>query len=552
MRKLLSALCLAVVLIQGVLMPVNARGAEAAGKIWFEGAGDTQEVRPGGKESGQAEAAGQVSQTGQPETQGQSDAQNQTAGQSQPETKNQPDVAGQSETSGQPDSAGRVAGQPDGVGQASPEGQAGTQTPNQVDLGVTAESAVLMEASTGTIIFEKNCDKQLRPASITKIMTLILIFDALDAGKIRLDDEVTTSAYAKSMGGSQVFLEEGEKQTVETLIKCIVVASGNDASVTMAEHLAGSEAEFVKMMNARAASLNMTNTHFEDCCGLTESATHLTSARDVAIMSRELITKYPQISQYSTIWMENITHVTKQGTTEFGLANTNKLLKMSNTFTVTGLKTGSTSLAKYCLSATAEKDGIKLIAVVMAAPDYKIRFSQAQTMLNYGYANCSLYQDDDTKRQVLPAVPVVNGQEDSVEVVYEKEFSYLSTTGEKLDQVERSLQMEESLEAPVRMGQYAGKLVYTLDGREIGAVDILTAGEVQAAKYTDYLGKLFNAFVLKGGRPETEEQREQESGTEAEGETKSRGRSRGGKDGTEAEAESESQTETAGGEKPTA
>lgn len=553
MRKLLSALCLAVVLIQGVLMPVNARGAEAAGKIWFEGAGDTQEVRPGGKESGQAEAAGQVSQTGQPETQGQSDAQNQTAGQSQPETKNQPDVAGQSETSGQPDSAGRAAGQPDGVGQASPEGQAGTQTPNQVDLGVTAESAVLMEASTGTIIFEKNCDKQLRPASITKIMTLILIFDALDAGKIRLDDEVTTSAYAKSMGGSQVFLEEGEKQTVETLIKCIVVASGNDASVTMAEHLAGSEAEFVKMMNARAASLNMTNTHFEDCCGLTESATHLTSARDVAIMSRELITKYPQISQYSTIWMENITHVTKQGTTEFGLANTNKLLKMSNTFTVTGLKTGSTSLAKYCLSATAEKDGIKLIAVVMAAPDYKIRFSQAQTMLNYGYANCSLYQDDDTKRQVLPAVPVVNGQEDSVEVVYEKEFSYLSTTGEKLDQVERSLQLEESLEAPVRMGQYAGKLVYTLDGREIGAVDILTAGEVQAAKYTDYLGKLFNAFVLKGGRPETEGQREQKSGTEAEGETKSRGRSRGGKDGTEAEAESgESQTETAGGEKPAA
>ena len=511
MRKLLSVLCLAVVLIQGILMPVNARGAEAAGKIWFEGAGDVQEVQPGEDRSGQTEAAGQVSQTGQPDAGNQTEDRNQSDSADQTAAKGQPESAGQSGTTGQSETAGQsgTAGQTETVGQADSTGQSGTQQPNQVDLGVTAESAVLMEASTGTIIYEKDCDKQLRPASITKIMTLILIFDALDAGKIRLDDEVTTSAYAKSMGGSQVFLEEGEKQTVETLIKCIVVASGNDASVTMAEHLAGSEAEFVKMMNARAASLNMTNTHFEDCCGLTESATHLTSARDVAIMSRELITKYPQISQYSTIWMENITHVTKQGTTEFGLANTNKLLKMSNTFTVTGLKTGSTSLAKYCLSATAEKDGIKLIAVVMAAPDYKIRFSQAQTMLNYGYANCSLYQDDDSKRQALPAVPVVNGQEDSVEVVYEKEFSYLSTTGEKLDQVERSLQLEESLEAPVSTGQYAGKLVYTLDGREIGSVDILTANEVKAAKYKDYLGKLFEAFVLKGGRTETEEQKGQ-------------------------------------------
>ena len=526
MRKLLSVLCLTVVLIQGILMPVNARGTDAAGKIWFEGAGDERGVRPEGSASGQAEAASQVNLSGQPGEQGQSAMAGQAG---TADGTGQPAVAGQTKGADQTDPAGQTngadqsaaAGQTNGVDQTDPAGQtkgAGqTDTPpaNQVDLGVTAESAVLMEASTGTIIYEKDCDKQLRPASITKIMTLILIFDALDAGKIRLDDEVTTSAYAKSMGGSQVFLEEGEKQTVETLIKCIVVASGNDASVTMAEHLAGSEAEFVKMMNARAASLNMTNTHFEDCCGLTESATHLTSARDVAIMSRELITKYPQISQYSTIWMENITHVTKQGTTEFGLANTNKLLKMSNSFTVTGLKTGSTSLAKYCLSATAEKDGIKLIAVVMAAPDYKIRFSQAQTMLNYGYANCSLYQDDDSKRQALPPVSVVNGQEDSVEVVYEKEFSYLSTTGEKLDQVERDLRLEESLEAPVSAGQYAGKLVYTLDGREIGSVDILTASDVEAAKYKDYLGKLFEAFVLKGGRTETEEQNpESQSETE--------------------------------------
>ena len=175
-----------------------------------------------------------------------------------------------------------------------------------------------------------------------------------------MDDSVTTSAYAKSMGGSQVFLEEGEVQTVETLIKCIVIASGNDASVAMAEYIAGSEPEFVKMMNERAAGLGMNNTHFEDCCGLTDSLTHVTTARDIALMSRELINHYPQIHNYSTIWMDTITHVTKQGTKEFGLSNTNKLLKMAANFTVTGLKTGSTSLAKYCLSATAEKDGVRL------------------------------------------------------------------------------------------------------------------------------------------------------------------------------------------------
>ena len=251
------------------------------------------------------------------------------------------------------------------------------------DLGVTAKAAVLMEADTGTIIYEKNATEQLSPASITKIMTLILIFDAIDSGQITLQDEVTTSAYAKSMGGSQVFLEEGEKQTVETLIKCIVVASGNDASVAMAEYICGSETEFVHQMNERAASLGMTETHFEDCCGLTESATHLTSAKDVALMSRELITRYPQIHQYSSIWMENIVHVTEKGSSEFGLANTNKLLKQYEY--CNGLKTGSTSLAKYCLSATATKDGISLIAVVMAAPDYKVRFSEAKAMLTYGY-----------------------------------------------------------------------------------------------------------------------------------------------------------------------
>ena len=205
-------------------------------------------------------------------------------------------------------------------------------------LQILAPGAVLMEASTGQIIYEKNADERRSPASITKIMTLILIFDAIDAGKIRLGDEVVTSAHAKSMGGSQVFLEEGEIQTVETLIKCIVIASGNDASVAMAEYISGSEAAFVQSMNERAKGLGMTGTHFVDCCGLTESPEHLTTARDIAVMSRELITKYPQIHNYSTIWMENITHVTKQGSREFGLSNTNRLLKMATNYRVTGLK----------------------------------------------------------------------------------------------------------------------------------------------------------------------------------------------------------------------
>ena len=191
---------------------------------------------------------------------------------------------------------------------------------------ITSPHGVLMEASTGQIIYQKDMDTRVKPASITKIMTLILIFDELEKGNLKLEDQVVTSAYAKSMGGSQVFLEEGEKQTVETMIKCIVIASGNDASVAMAEHVAGSEGEFVKRMNERAAGLGMENTHFEDCCGLTESDNHYTSAHDVALMSRELVTKYPKILDYSSVWMENITHVTDKGTSEFGLTNTNKLI----------------------------------------------------------------------------------------------------------------------------------------------------------------------------------------------------------------------------------
>ena len=359
---------------------------------------------------------------------------------------------------------------------------------------VAAPSAILMEASTGQVICEKEADRQRSPASITKIMTLILIFDALESGKISLEDEVVTSARAKSMGGSQVFLEEGEKQTVETLIKCIVIASGNDASVAMAEYIAGSEEEFVRQMNQRAEGLGMTGTHFVDCCGLTEDPGHYTTARDVALMARELINRYPQIHQYSTIWMDTITHVTRQGSKEFGLSNTNKLLKMATNFTVTGLKTGSTSAAGYCLCATAEKDGVRLIAAVMAAPDYKARFQDAVNLLNYGYANCRLYEDGEGLP--LPEIPVQGGVEETVPLAYDGTFSYLGMNGENFERVERRLELREGLTAPVEKGQQAGVLRYTLDGKELGIRPVVAARAVEKAGITDCLRGVWRQFFL--------------------------------------------------------
>lgn len=362
------------------------------------------------------------------------------------------------------------------------------------DLGLTAKAVCLMEASTGQIIYSYNETEQLSPASITKIMTLILIFDAIHAGKIGLSDEVTTSAYAKSMGGSQVYLEEGEVQTVETLIKCIIIASGNDASVTMAEHLAGSESEFVRQMNERAKGLGMENTNFIDCCGLTEDPEHFSSAQDVAIMSRELITKYPEVTQYSTIWMDTITHTTDKGSSEFGLSNTNKLLKMNTSFEVTGLKTGSTSIAKYCVSATAKKDGIELIAVIMASDNYKLRFSEAATLLNYGYANCKLYTD--TEMPELVPLSISSGVSEQVKLAYEGPFSYLSTTGEDFSAIERNITYINEPGAPINEGDILGTLTYSLNGKELGQVNILAAESVRRAGYVDYLKRLFNCFCV--------------------------------------------------------
>ena len=388
----------------------------------------------------------------------------------------------------------------DGDAGADPAVQETAQAPAYQGPEISAPCGILMEASTGTVLYEKNADEARNPASVTKIMTLLLIFDALESGKIRLTDEVVTSAHAKSMGGSQVFLEEGEVQTVETLIKCIVISSGNDASVAMAEFIAGDEGAFVQMMNERARGLGMNNTHFEDCCGLTASTTHAVSARDIALMSRELITKYPEIFNYSTIWMENITHVTKQGSKEFCLSNTNKLLKMATNFQVTGLKTGSTSLAKYCLSATGRKDGVDLIAVVLAAPDYKARFADAVSLLNYGFGACRLYRDEAMPQ--LPSLAVTGGVEREVPLAYAGEFTYLGLHGEDFSGVEKELSLPESIPAPVEQGTPVGVLKYTLNGTPLGEVQILAGGSVEKAGYLDYLKDAAGRCFFGSCKPE--------------------------------------------------
>lgn len=359
-------------------------------------------------------------------------------------------------------------------------------------IEITSPSAILMEASTGQVIFEQNADERRSPASITKIMTLLLTFEAIEAGKADFKDMVITSEYASSMGGSQVFLAQGEEQSLKTMIKCIVIASGNDASVAVAEHIAGSESAFVDMMNAKAAELGMENTHFEDCCGLTDSDNHYSSAKDVALMSRELITKYPEVFEYTQIWMEDITHVTKQGSSIFTLSSTNKLLKQY-AYT-TGLKTGFTGKAMYCLSATAQKDDMDMIAVIMGADSSNIRFAEAQTMLTYGFSICDLYVDEEPEK--LTPLVLDRGLKDSAELMYKEEFKYLDTKGNNLERVQKFIELPAVAQAPVKAGDVAGYAIYTLDGKELGRVPIIYGETVEKAGYGDYFLRILKEFLL--------------------------------------------------------
>lgn len=352
--------------------------------------------------------------------------------------------------------------------------------------------AAVMEVSTGTLLYEKDADTPVHPASVTKVMTILLIFEAMEKGEISLTEEVTTSAYAKSMGGSQVFLETGEVQTVETLLKCIIIASGNDAAVTMAEAISGTEEAFVERMNAKAAELGMEHTHFVDCCGLTESAEHYTSARDVAIMSRELLYRYPQVTEYSDIWMEDITHVTAQGSSVFTLSNTNKLLRSYDG--CDGLKTGSTSYAKYCLSATARRDGIRLVSVVLTAPDTKTRFAEAAELLSYGFSMCSMYYDEETPE--LSKITVKGTIQQEFAVAVEGKFSYLSTSGEDFSLIEKQIEWQDDIQAPLEKGDEVGAYIYMLDGKEIGRMPIVMVESAEKAGYSDYLNLAWEKWLL--------------------------------------------------------
>ena len=358
------------------------------------------------------------------------------------------------------------------------------------DLAILSQSAILIEASTGTVLYEKNADEKLKPASVTKVMTLLLIFEALSEGTISYDDTVTVSAHAASMGGSQCFFEQGEQQTVRDMIKCIEVASGNDAAVAMAEHIAGSEEAFVKMMNDKAAELDMVNTHFENACGL-DADGHLTTARDISIMSRELIVNHPDIFDFSTIWMDSIVHRTARGESQFDLANTNKFL---NQYTgANGLKTGYTSEAGYCMSATAERNGIQLIAVIMKADTKDTRNNEAGKLLDYGFSKCDIYVDENVLEGV-DSISVKGGTKKTVRfrTIDSYKFVLINESGSN---IEKSVEISSDIQAPVKSGDVLGKIVYKSGDMVVDELPIVADENIAEADFLFCLkyvaGKLF-------------------------------------------------------------
>lgn len=348
-----------------------------------------------------------------------------------------------------------------------------------------ARSYILMEASTGMVLLEENADEALPPASVTKIMTLLLIMEAVADGRIGWDDMVQTSEYAASMGGSQVFLEAGEEMSVGEMVKCVVVASANDAAVALAEKVAGSEEAFVKMMNERAAELGMTSTVFMNTNGLDDDIDgHVTSARDIAIMSRELITKHPKILELSSIWMDTI----RGGA--FGLTNTNRLVRFYRG--ANGLKTGSTSKAKFCISATAERDGMQLIAVVMASPTRDTRNETAKKLLDYGFAN---YEAVTVSPTTLPSsLPVIGGTVDTVSLTVEPHPLVLGK-GQSA-RVSENVYLPEKVSAPVKTGDEVGRVEFLLDGESFLTLPIKASENVEKIGYSGLFWHLLRRILL--------------------------------------------------------
>lgn len=349
---------------------------------------------------------------------------------------------------------------------------------------VTAPSAILMDAGGGQVLYELNADERLPIASVTKTMTMLIIMEAIDSGKIKLTDMVPTSDYAASMGGSQVFLEPGEEMTVGDMLKAIAVASGNDAAVAMAEFVSGTESAFVETMNKRAEALGCKNTHFINCNGLDETAEHYSSARDVAIISRELL-KHPKIFDYTTIWMDTL----RDG--QFGLSNTNKLIRFYKG--ANGLKTGSTSTAKYCLSATAKRDDMQLIAVVLAAPSSAERFGSATRLLDYGFANYSALNAAKKIGQLTP-LPVIGGKADTVAVAPDENANVVLKKGDS-EKVEVKTTFDEPLRAPIQKGQKVGQAELTVDGTLVARCDILATEDVPRINLVTMFTRLLRAWA---------------------------------------------------------
>ena len=335
-------------------------------------------------------------------------------------------------------------------------------------LNLESGAAILIEQKTGQVLYEHNVHEKLRPASVTKVMSLLLIMEALDSGQIALTDKVPCTEDAAGMGGSQIWLEVGEELTVDEMLKAICVVSANDCTVAMADYLCGSQEAFVDKMNARAKELGMNDTTFKNCHGIDEDG-HVTSAYDIALMSKELLNNHPTILNYTTIWMDTL----RNGESE--LVNTNKLIR--NYKGATGLKTGSTSVALYNLSASATRDDLSLIAVIMKAPTTKIRFSEAQKLLDYGFSNYQ-YKELASKGAILKEASVTKGVNTSVNLVTESNVGVLLKKGEDKN-IEQTVNIEENIVAPISAGQKVGEIIYTLNGKEVGKTNVVAETTVE-------------------------------------------------------------------------
>lgn len=361
---------------------------------------------------------------------------------------------------------------------------AAAEIPDNQPFDVRADSALLMDTATGTILYAKNAEQALPPASVTKIMTLLLFMEEIDAGNISLDEEITVSEYAASMGGSQVFLESGESMKAEDLLKSVIIASANDAAVTLAEKVSGSEEAFISRMNERAAELGMHNTHFENATGLDDDTTkHLTSAYDIALMSRELL-KHTSITKYSTIWMDTI----RNGA--FGLTNTNRLIRFYEG--ATGLKTGSTAKAGFCMSATARRDGLHLIAVIMGSDTRDIRNEAAKQLLDYGFAKYSLYENQGGE---AGTASVIGGVRNTCLCEYEP-FSILLPKG-KNKTVQTEFLINENISAPIKKGESVGKVRYLSDGEILHEAEITASETIDRISFGGLFLRMLGIYVFK-------------------------------------------------------